>query len=273
MESKIQKALKLKFEPVAIIWSDDKPEKAMQFVPNRWGCVMSLFAQVAKGKTAVISKETAGCGGGEVGLGFGNSYHRDYPGGVDCFYRFLSTGNADWETGRQALEAYRKYRGGYGDDNFLKGERYIKSPDLVKRRTDRMPIVDIKQKYVIFKPLKDIDVKTERPEVIVFIANPDQLSALVVLANYGREDGENAIAPFGAGCHTIGILAYREAEREKPRAIIGLTDLSARLQTYRILGRDSFTFAMPYKMYQEIESNVEGSFLERDTWHNLMADQ
>ena len=30
MESKVAQALKLKYHPVAIVWTDDKPEKAMR---------------------------------------------------------------------------------------------------------------------------------------------------------------------------------------------------------------------------------------------------
>ena len=272
MQSKIQQILKPKYNPVAILWSDQKPDGALQFAKNRWGCVMSLFAQAAKGKTAAINRETAGCGGGEIGLGFGRSYHERYPGGIECFYRFLSSGNADSEAGRSAAENYRRYNHASGVDDFLQGERYIKTPELVKKRIDKMPTFDLGDKYVIFKPLQNVEDNKETPEIVVFLANPEQLSALVVLANYACEDGENVIIPFGAGCHNIGILAYQEAKREKPRAVIGLTDLSARLQVVNSLGREFLTFAMPYKLYQEMESNANGSFLNRNTWRELTGE-
>jgi hypothetical protein len=82
------------------------------------------------------------------------------------------------------------------------------------------------------------------------------------LANYSRESNENVIAPFGAGCHSVCILAYREAESEKPRAIIGLTDISARKQ----VDKDILSFTVPYKMFLEMESDVDGSFLECEEW-------
>ena len=83
MDSKIKSALRLKYSPVAIIWSDRKPEEALQFAPSRWGCVMSLFAKAAKGKTAVFDRETIGCGGGEVGMGFGNTAELSLPVAVE----------------------------------------------------------------------------------------------------------------------------------------------------------------------------------------------
>jgi len=49
MDSKIVSELNLKFHPVAIIWSDEKPEAALQFKPRKWGCVMSLFCTCGEG--------------------------------------------------------------------------------------------------------------------------------------------------------------------------------------------------------------------------------
>ena len=75
---------------------------------------------------------------------------------------------------------------------------------------------------------------------------------------------------MGAGCHQIGIFAYREAESDTPRAVIGLTDLDARMNVRRQLGDDVLTFTVPFKMFKEMEENVEGSFLEIGTWTKLV---
>ena len=67
MISQIASALKLKYEPVVMVWTDEKPHDAMQFTPGRWGCVMAaLAAVVEKGRPAVFDKETYGCWGGGV---------------------------------------------------------------------------------------------------------------------------------------------------------------------------------------------------------------
>ncbi len=264
-KSKIAKAMHLKYPPVALLWTDQKPERAVQFKKGKWGCILRLVASAAKGKTAVCDRKTFGCFGGGVGVGFGDQY-KNFPGGETCFFFFLSTGNARWDKGRRIAENVKPFMRKEAYDNFLHGERYLKSPEDVERFVARLPIADIPAKYVVFKPLDKVKSEKERPKVVIFFANPDQLSALVILANYGREDNENVIIPYAAGCQTLGIYPYREAIAQKQRAIVGLTDLSARIPIRRQLGDNFMTFTVPFSMFQEMEGNVENSFLQRPPW-------
>jgi hypothetical protein len=255
------------------MWSDEKPEGAMQFTEGKWGCVMWLAVHAAKGKSAVADKKTFGCFGGGVGLGFGNQY-KNFPGGEEGFCSFLSSGNAGRPGGPELAEQIKPFMTKESHDHFLHGERYIKNPDGVHKFIDALPITDIPTTYVVFKPLSDIDPMKEKPQVVIFFANPDQLSALTVLANYGRGDNENVMIPYAAGCQTIGIYPYREAEAARPRAVVGLTDLSARVYVRKQLGGSNFmTFAAPFALFTEMEQNVSGSFLERHTWQSLLSEQ
>lgn len=155
-------------------------------------------------------------------------------------------------------------------DNFLHGERYIKNPRLVEKFIQALPIMEIPKRYVVFKPLDHVDIAQDKPQSVIFFANPDQLSALIVLANFGRGDNENVIIPYAAGCQTIGIYPYREGQSDRPRAVVGLTDLSARVYVRKQLGDPRFmTFTAPFALFEEMEQNVPGSFLERHTWHSL----
>jgi uncharacterized protein (DUF169 family) len=269
MESKIVAALKLAYSPVAILWSDEKPQDALGFKEGKWGCVMWMLASAAKGKTAAFDEKTYGCWGGGVGLGFGNRY-LDFPGGIDGFYRFLSTGNDQSEQGRQVAAKIEPFVDKTFLEDFLHGEGYMHSPERVKEFVDCMPIMQVPTKYVLFKPLEKVDAMQEKPEVIVFLADPDQLSALVILSNYRRSGNENAFIPYAAGCQTIGVYPYREAGSDNPRAVIGLTDISARNNLKKMLGRTLLTFAVPLKMFYELEENIEGSFLQKNTWRSLM---
>lgn len=255
MQSKIAKAINMSYSPVAVIWTNNKPEGALQFKEGRWGCVVAMLRAAARGKTAVFDRKTFGCLGGGTGLGFGNQYV-NFPGGIEYF---LSTGNKDFcrtETGKNMVRNMPALE---------HGERYLKTPEIAAKFVKNLPMTDVPTEYIVLKPIEEV-IEDERPKVVVFLVKPDELSALVVLANYSRETNINVVAPFGAGCHTFGIIPYKEDEKENPMAIIGLTDISARSK----VEKDILSFTVPYKMFEEMESNVEGSFLEQEPWLKIM---
>ncbi|MDW7709758.1 MAG: DUF169 domain-containing protein [Deferrisomatales bacterium] len=270
-KSRVADALGLRHPPVALLWADEAPEGATRFKKGGWGCVMWLVAAAAKGRTAACDRETFGCFGGGVGLGFGDQY-RNFPGGMDCFCRFLSTGNEPSEEGRRVAEAVKPHMAPEAHEEFLHGERYLRSPELVARFAENLPMADIPARFVVFRPLTGAPPRSGLPRVVIFLANPHQIAALVVLVNYDGRHNEHVTVPFAAGCQSIGIYPYREAESEDPRAVLGLVDLSARLQLRPKLGDDLFTFAVPWKLFERMEANVAGSFLERPTWRALRGD-
>jgi len=272
MKSRIAEAIKLKYQPVALLWSVEKPADAMQFAEGKWGCVMWLAVHAAKGRAAVADRKTFGCFGGGVGLGFGNQY-KNFPGGEEGFCYFLSSGSARRPGGPDTAAKVKPFMTRESHDNFLNGERYVQNPQLVEKFIRDLPLTDIPKPFVVFQPLSDVDQDGEKPQTVIFFVNPDQLSALTVLANYGREGNENVIIPYAAGCQAIGIYPYREAGLKNPRAVVGLTDLSARVYVRKQLGESHLmTFSVPFNLYDEMEQNVPGSFLERHTWQSLLSE-
>jgi uncharacterized protein (DUF169 family) len=267
MQSIIAEAIRLKSEPVAILWSDERPGEAIQFAPGRRGCLMTLFAQAAKGRTAVIDRETFGCFGGGTGAGFGDQFARS-PGGMDRFQYFLSTGIITCDDPQRFDEILEKTTIPEQREHLLHGERYRKTPSLVRSFVSHLPILDIPATYVIFKPLRDL-AGGERPVVVVFVGNPHQVSALVTLAHFRRDDNDSVIVPASAGCHQIMLYPYHEAASPHPRAVLGLTDPSARKAVAHILGDDVLTFAVPWQMFLEMEEDTPGSFLMAPTWQSI----
>jgi hypothetical protein len=151
-------------------------------------------------------------------------------------------------------------------DDFLHGERYLKDATVTKRFLETMPMRDIPTQYVIVKPLDRADPEQEQINSVTFFVDPDRLSTLAVLANYTEPDLDNVIVPWAAACQIMGIFGYRELEREHPRALVGFTDLSARLNVRASLGNKVLSFTMPWPLFLKMEQNVDGSFLQRRTW-------
>ncbi len=240
MYSRIAEEIGLEQSPVALLFSNDKPDGAVGFAEGRWGCVMSLLNAAAAGRTAVYARGV-GCRGGQIGLGLCDTY-AGTPGGIEYF---LSCGRGE---------------------GFPEGERYRKTPELARAFVEQLPRVNLPYDYVVLKALERL-APGETPEVVIFLVNPDQLTALVVLANYGRATADNVIIPFASGCQSIGILPYAEAKREAPRAVVGTLDVSAR----PFMAADQLTFAMPLALFREMEANVEGSFLGTAAWAQVQA--
>ena len=240
MESILAKELKLRYPPVALIFTDENPAGAAQFAKGKWGCVISMLSAAAAGKTAVFDRETAGCMGGAVGLGFAD--YSTFPGGIE---NFLSTGKA----------------------GFREGERYKKTPAMAKKFTDSLPKPFMEKKYVVFKPLGDVS-PAEEVSLVVFYVNCDQLAAMTAMANYDSETNDNVVMQFSAGCHSVCLLPYMSAKNGRPRAVLGLLDVSAR----PMVDEDLLSFTMPYEMFQDMEKNMPESFLaHHKAWQKVKA--
>ncbi len=239
MNCQLSQVLKLNNSPVVFILANEKPEEALEAREGIWCCVAAFYKSVTKGKTAVFSRKTTGCLGGQVGLGFGNAYE-GFPGGIE---HFLSTGK----------------------EGFREGEGYLKTPEHAMAFVNSLPITDIPYDYVVMKPLEQVDLEKETPVLVSFYVNVDQLSALTVLANYEAKGEDRVRIPFGAGCQTLFLMPYHESRKERPRAIVGLLDVTVR----PMVDKDHLAFTVPFQFFREMEANIPGSFLEKKDWQKI----
>ena len=234
MESRIAGALHLRYQPVAVVLADEAPDDAQQFAEGRWGCVVSLIAAAAKGRTVAFCDETCGCGGGKVGLGF-SDFNRSW------IEPFLSTGTPETE-----------------------GEHHRKTPECAAGFVDSLPDLRVPTRYVVMKPFSAL-AEEDEPVLAVMLVDADQLAGWVTLANYDTPYRDNTILGAGSACQSIVLLGLEQAGQEWPRAVLGMTDPAAR----RYVDRDLLSVTVPWRRFLEMEGNVEGSFLTYDVWAQL----
>jgi len=198
-------------------------------------CLIEALSNVRKGSTLCFDADSIGCPGGRRYTGFAHEV-------MPNFEYFLSCGIP----GR------------------LKGERYKKSPELVKEAMKYSPVFKAPARFIVFKRW-DILERSDNPEVVIFFAQPDVLSGLFTLANFDEAEPNGVFAPFGSGCSSIVQYPYLEGRSERSRGVIGMFDISAR----PFVTKDVLTFSVPMIRFSRMIQNMDESFLITDSWQKV----
>jgi hypothetical protein len=100
---------------------------------------------------------------------------------------------------------------------------------------------------------------------LIFFATPDVLSGLFTLASYDEAEANVVFAPFGSGCSSIVQYPYLEKNSVRPRAVIGLFDVSAR----PYVPEYTLSFSVPMSKFVRMVNNMEESFLTTNSWKTV----
>jgi len=196
-------------------------------------CIMGALVKVQQGQSLAFDVDAVGCPGGKRYLGFAENLMPD-------FEYFLSC----------------------GIPGKMEGERYKKSPEMVKEYLKKhAPVMKAPGRFIVFKRWDMLD-KADRPEVVVFFAEPDVLSGLFTLSSFDEAEQNMVIAPFGSGCASIVQYPFMEVKSPHPRSVIGMFDVSAR----PFVPKSVLTFSTPISKFTGMVANMEESFLITPSW-------
>lgn len=201
--------------------------------PSR--CFICDLNPVRAGKTRIFDSEALRCAGARRYLGFDT---RLRPG----FAHFLSC----------------------GIPGEVEGERYKRSPELVERYLESQPAFEAAGRTIVFKRWDTLE-EEDSPQIVVFFATPDVLAGLFTLANFDAVDPQAVITPFGSGCASIIYHPYGELQSERPRAVLGMFDVSAR----PCVEPGVLSFAVPWTKFRVMVDQMEESFLITDSWRKV----
>lgn len=187
--------------------------------PGARACVFAFFEQWAKGVTLQLTPDNHGCGG--AGRSLCGVETRDR----DDFLHFLAV-DEGLKVSTEAMGHWLDWRRPYS-----------------ARRGN-----------LLIGPLKAAQWRHLR--TVTFWADPDQLSALMIGAQYesAPEDAPPVIAPFGSGC---GQLVGMFDDLEAPQAVLGATDIAMR----EWLAPDLLAFTVTKPMFARLCSLDKNSFL------------
>ncbi len=220
--------------PIIFFYTEGSGGAEKSEKPKGQNCLICELKKVRNGASLYFNQDTLGCGGAVRYLGYTAKMR---PG----FEYFLSCGNEKME-----------------------GERYKRTPEIVEEMMKKQHQLPIDGKNIVFKRWDKLN-ETDEPDVVIFFAKPDVLSGLFTLANFDHANNNQVITPFGAGCGAIIHYPYLEAKSEKPKAVIGMFDPSART----CVPENMLTFAISYMQFEKMLGYMEESFLITKTWETM----
>lgn len=213
--------------PLIGLYDAPNPEPFDPLVtPEQGDCIFSFYKNWSKGETLHLTKEHYGCGGaGHWMWGIETRSRRD-------FIKFLV------------------------DDEGLKA-----SHELMEKWIDSTKPYQATYPDILIGPLRED--QWEYIKTITFYVNPDQLSALMIGAQFNSapDDPPPVIAPFGSGC--MELQPFKDLSI--PQAAIGATDIAMRQH----LPSDVLAFTVTKPMFKQLCALDERSFLYKPFLQNL----
>jgi hypothetical protein len=221
--------------PIAFYYADTPGNEEVSRIKEGQQCFIGDLLAVRQGHTVCFGAKSIACMGGKRYLGFSQNLRPN-------FEYFLSC----------------------GIPGKLEGERYKKTPELVKELLATVPSFAAPAPYIVFKRWDILD-ESDRPQVVIFFAPPDVLSGLFTLANYDEPTNQAVICPMGAGCGTIVQYPLMECQSDRPRAVLGMFDVSARPK----IEPGFLALSIPMRKFEQMADNMDESFLITGSWQKI----
>lgn len=211
---------------IPLIGVYDAPEET-DFGKTEWppegrhACFFSFYKKWLKGITLKLSSHHYGCGG--------------------C---------GTWMFGK-TTRSRQEYIEFLADDEGLKANHELMNDWLEHTKPNKT-----KYGFLFIGPLNSEHF--QHLKTVTFFVNPDQLSVLMIAAQYFHKAGDPdpVSAPFGSGCQQI-LTHFRDSDA--PKAIIGATDMAMR----KYLPKEIIAFSVNVPMYEQLARIDENSFLNK----------
>jgi uncharacterized protein (DUF169 family) len=195
-------------------------------------CVIAALSLVRKGRALCFDAESIGCSGGQECLGFRETEEPDVEYFLSC-----------------------------GIPGKVEGERYKKTPEIAAEWVKLLPSFKAPARFIVFKRWDSLN-ESDEPDIVIFFACPDVLSGLFTLANFEETEPNDVFTPSTSGCSSIVTYPFLEKDSVRPRAVIGLFDVSAR----PFIPENTLSFSVPMRKFERMVRNMEESFLTTNSW-------
>jgi hypothetical protein len=221
--------------PIAFYYTNEEGHAELVKPDTIRGCLFAALSLVRKGRALCFDAESGGCLGRQISPGF-----REYIEEPDDKYYFSC-----------------------GIPGKIEGERYLKTPEIAAEAIKLMAAISFKApaRFIVFKRWDSLNGSDE-PDVVIFFACPDVLSGLFALANFEETEPNVVFTPWASGCSSIVTYPFLEKDSVRPRAVIGLFDVSAR----PYIPENTLSFSVSMRKFERMVRNMEESFLTTNSW-------
>jgi hypothetical protein len=231
------KLLRPKYTPVAIYHTKEFPSYASK--PSEEHCVVaSMFVPAwENGRTVAMSVDLVGCAGALNGLGLGG----------------------------ESPENRIKLIAGYAQGTEDRPGRHIFCCSEAGKEAylDKVPVYGSRDDIVVVQPVDEAEDMDAPIEVVSFLVDAIELSALVTLSSFDGLKGDSVIrSSFALSCEQLFAMPRQEGDSKEPRMVLGMTEFFPR----RFLDDGRVSVSMPYCLYKRMDENASKSFLNDDRW-------
>jgi hypothetical protein len=221
--------------PISFYYTGDENRAPYAGADRQQHCIIAELGKVRNGQSLSFDVDSIPCTGGKRYLGVSDTLRPN-------FRYFLSCG----------LEGVER------------GERYKKTPEIVDKLMEDLPPFKAPGKYIVWKRVDRLEA-IDQPLAVIFFAKPDVLAGVFTLVNYEESDREAVIAPMGSGCSSIVQTLVLQSTKAKPKAILGMFDVSAR----PYVPADVLTLGVVWPKFESMVRDMDESLLITESWGKI----
>ena len=246
MQKKLTEMLHMKREPVGIYFANTTAVCDLDANPETRNCVIPLLMKASEGQTISMDEKSCNCAGGATGCCFGDGFTRWNP----SIAKLLSQGYG--EDAPPQMPAFMK-----------EGERFFITEEVAEKFRNSMPYSEKAYPRIVFAPMSRWG-EIGNPDLVYLFVNPDQLGALVSMLCSHNGKVDNTISPYCSACQCI-MFAAEQMEKEAPKAVMGLFDISQRYEALANL----LSLIMPYCRWEDLSCDLDKSCLTSHSWRMI----
>jgi len=198
-------------------------------------CLIYTLSHARAGKNIYVEYNSLNCPGAKKSLGFNTD--------TDLSSSYLIANC--YKTDKKGIDCKKKSE---------------KIPEWI----EQLPTVHAPGPKAVFKRWDRLE-EMDHPEVVIFFAEPNELSALFTMANFEESSPYTVKTPFCPGCSALTLFPMQEKFSQNPKPILGMLDVSTR----PYVPQSTISFAVPFEKFERMVQNMDNSFLTHETWQKV----